>query len=138
MDQYLQDLTYVIRNCSMDNTYKMVWIRSIVETCVLEPDFEEIHFDQLSRKIFGYYWNQTIFFDLEQCPNRNKRPEIYQIVKEKVNEYRSQFGYQPVYFSKIEDKVSIPSKRISTVLKKEVTGSNPVGCAIFLFVYKSL
>jgi hypothetical protein len=45
-----------------------VWIRSIVETCVLNPDQPVIHFDELSSKIFGYYWNQTIFFDLEQGP----------------------------------------------------------------------
>lgn len=121
MDKYLQDLSTVIRDCSMDNTYKMVWVRSIVETCVLEPDLEEIHFDQLSRKIFGYYWNQSIFFDLEQGPNLKKRPEIHQIVKEKVEEFRLVRGYKPEYFSKVEDKISIPESEISTVLTKDVS-----------------
>ena len=72
MDQYIKDLSYVIQNGDMENTYKMVWIRSIVETCCLNPKTREIHFDTLSKKIFGYYWNQTIYFDLEQSPNPKK------------------------------------------------------------------
>ena len=104
----------------MENTYKMVWIRSIVETCVLEPSLRKIHFDQLSKKIFGYYWNQTIYFDLEQSPNPKKRPEIYQIVVEEINRYRNEFGYQPIWFSRIEGKLTIPTQRISSVLAKDV------------------
>ena len=98
----------------------MVWIRSIVETCVLEPSLRKIHFDQLSKKIFGYYWNQTIYFDLEQSPNPKKRPEIYQIVVEEINRYRNEFGYQPIWFSRIEGKLTIPTQRISSVLAKDV------------------
>ena len=29
MDQYIQDLCEVIQNGDMENTYKMVWIRSL-------------------------------------------------------------------------------------------------------------
>ena len=120
MDPYIKDLCEVIQNGEMENTYKMVWIRSIVETCVLEPSLKEIHFDQLSQKIFGYYWNQTIYFDLEQSPNPNKRPEIYQIVVEEINRYRSQHGHQPRWFSRIENKVDVPIRKISSVLTKDV------------------
>lgn len=73
MDKYIQDLCEAIRDGDMENTYKMVWIRSLVETCVLEPSLKTIHFDNLSKKIFGYYWNQTIYFDLEQCPSPQKK-----------------------------------------------------------------
>ena len=72
MEPYITQLSKIIRNTDMNNTYKMVWIRSIVEICVLDPDKETIHFDDLPPKIFGYYWNQTIFFDLEQGPNLGK------------------------------------------------------------------
>ena len=82
MEPYITHLTTVIRNTDMNNTYKMVWVRSIVETCVLNPFIEIIPFDELAPKIFGYYWNQTIFFDLEQGPNLRKRPKIHQIVLE--------------------------------------------------------
>ena len=120
MDPYIKDLCEVIQNGEMENTYKMVWIRSIVETCVLEPSLQTIHFDKLSKKIFGYYWNQTIYFDLEQSPNPQKRPEIYQIVVEEIERYRSQYGYQPQWFSRIENKVDVPIKKISSVLTKDV------------------
>ena len=120
MDKYIQDICEVIRNGEMENTYKMVWIRSIVETCVLEPSIKTIHFDNLSRKIFGYYWNQTIFFDLEQSPNPKKRPEIYQIVFDEIERYRSRFGFQPKWFSRIENQLEVPVKKISSVLTKDV------------------
>ena len=77
MDQYIKDLTYVIQNGEMENTYKMVWVRSIVETCVLDPNVQEIQFDHLSKLIFGYYWNQTIYFDLEQSPNHINTTQRY-------------------------------------------------------------
>lgn len=120
MDPYIEELSEVIQNGDMENTYKMVWIRSIVETCVLEPDIKTIHFDQLSKKIFGYYWNQTIFFNLKQSPNPKKRPEIYQIVVEEIERFQSKFGNQPKWFSRVEDEVNIPITRISSVLKKDV------------------
>lgn len=120
MDRYIQDLCDVIRNGDMENTYKMVWIRSIVEACVLDPSLKTIHFDNLSTKIFGYYWNQTIYFDLEQSPNPHKRPAIYQKVVEEIECYRSKFGHQPHWFSRVEKKVSIPVKTISSILAKDV------------------
>jgi len=120
MEQYIKDLTYVIQNGEMENTYKMVWVRSIVETCVLDPNVQEIQFDHLSKLIFGYYWNQTIYFDLEQSPNPLKRPVIYQIVKEEISEYRHKNGKQPVWFSGAENSVSIPVSKISTILSKDV------------------
>lgn len=120
MDQYIKDLTYVIQNGEMENTYKMVWIRSIVETCLLDPNVQEIQFDHLSKLIFGYYWNQTIYFDLEQSPNPLKRPVIYQIVKEEISEYRHKNGKQPVWFSGAENSVSIPVSKISAILSKDV------------------
>ena len=120
MDQYIKDLSYVIQNGDMENTYKMVWIRSIVETCCLNPNTREIHFDTLSKKILGYYWNQTIYFDLEQSPNPKKRPGIYQLVCEEINKFRNQHGSKPEWFSKIESKITIPEKKISTILSKDV------------------
>tara|TARA_B100000700_G_C14902620_1_gene788138 strand:+ start:245 stop:1177 length:933 start_codon:yes stop_codon:yes gene_type:complete len=120
MDKYIKDLSFVIQNCEMENTYKMVWVRSIVETCVLNPNQEIIHFDQLSPKIFGYYWNQTIFFNLEQGPNTNKRPNIHQIVMEEVKRYRETFGYKPVFYSKVDEQLGIPVSTISSILTKDV------------------
>lgn len=136
MDKYIQDLCEVIRDGDMENTYKMVWIRSLVETCVLEPSSKTIHFDSLSKKIFGYYWNQTIYFDLEQSPNPQKRPEIYQRVVEELGRYRSKYGYQPQWFSRVENRVNIPVKNISTVLVKDVCWRFPKVGNITYDLYK--
>ena len=120
MDKYIRDLSYVISNCNMDNTYKMAWIRSLVESCILNPKKDEFHFDYLARLIFGYYWNQTIFFQLEQGPNPHKRPKIHQIVMDKVQEYKKENGLQPIYFTKAENNLKINLNIISTVLKADV------------------
>ena len=55
MNKYLNDITTIIRDCSMVNTYKMSWIRSIVEYCSKNPNSSIIHFDDLSRLIFKYF-----------------------------------------------------------------------------------
>jgi len=77
MNTELKELLNLIMNGSMENTYKMSWIRSIVEICEESPK-KIIHFDDLSPLIFKYYWNQCIFFNLNQGQNRNKKPTIIQ------------------------------------------------------------
>ena len=69
MEKYIQDLCEVIRHGEMEKTYKMVWIRSIIETCVIEPELDIIHFDQLSRKIFVSWPPKTVpvFVDQGSC-----------------------------------------------------------------------
>ena len=37
MNPYLKNVLDLINNGSMDNTYKMSWIRSIVESCEKSP-----------------------------------------------------------------------------------------------------
>jgi len=131
MDGYIKELTNIISNGSMENTYKMSWIRSIVETCEKQPK-KTIHFDELSPLIFKYYWNQSIFFNLQQGPNLNKKPKIQQLVEEKIKEYRTKNETQnPITFIEVEDKVKIPVKQISTVLKQDV-------CKRFLILDKKV
>ncbi|MBE1287933.1 MAG: HNH endonuclease [Alteromonadaceae bacterium] len=120
MNDYIKELTMLIRDGDMQNTYKMAWARAIVETCVLDESQSVIHFDTLSEKIFGYYWNQSIFFQLEQSPNPHNRPEIHQIVLEEINQYQLNNDNQPKYFSKVHS-VNIPVTKISNVLKKDVS-----------------
>ena len=69
MEKYIEDWFYVIKNCLVENTYKMGWCKSIVECCLENPNMNVISFDMISEKMFKYYWNQTIFFDLQQSPN---------------------------------------------------------------------
>ena len=37
MNPYIQEFTEIIRNGSMENTYKMSWARALVELCVKDP-----------------------------------------------------------------------------------------------------
>ena len=67
-----------------------------------------------------YYWNQTIYFGLEQGPNPHKRPGIHQIVLEEIDQYQREYGFQPIFISKIEDRVSVPISQISSFLSKDV------------------
>jgi len=121
MNNYIKDLTTIIRGCSMDNTYKMSWIRSIVEYSTKNPSVTKVHFNDLSPLIFKYYWNQTIFFNLEQGSNPNKKPEIYQLVINEINRYQEQNNYQPVFYTRVKNKINVDVKKISKTLKQDVS-----------------
>jgi hypothetical protein len=47
MNHYLQNLTQLISNCAMENTYKMSWARAITEYLVTNKKEQLIHFDDL-------------------------------------------------------------------------------------------
>ena len=120
MNNYIKDWFYVIRNCSVDNTYKMGWSKSIIECCIETPNEQNISFDRISLKMFKYYWNQTIFFDLQQSPNPIKPPELYTYIKELINKHQNEYGFKPVLFDKIEDRLIIDIKKINKILKSNV------------------
>ena len=121
MDKYLNDITTIIRDCNMDNTYKMSWVRSIVEYCSKNPNNKRIHFDELSKLIFKYYWNQTIFFNLEQGSNPNKKPKMYQMVMNEINNYQSKYNFQPIFFTRVENKIKVDIRKISKLLNQDVS-----------------
>lgn len=120
MHKYIEELTDLISNCSMDNTYKMAWCRALVEHSCNFTD-NKIHFDKLSELIFKYYWDQTIFFNLEQGSNLNKKPTIIQIVKKEIDRYKKTYGVKPINFIRIKDKINIDVKRISKTLTYDVS-----------------
>ena len=95
MDNYINNLTDLISNCPMENTYKMSWCRALVEHSYNDPNQKKIHFDKLSELIFKYYWDQTIFFNLEQGPNIKKRPGIH--AKSKSSNLKKSKNYVKKY-----------------------------------------
>ena len=121
MNSTLSDWFEVIKNCSVNNTYKMGWGKSIVECCFEDDSEELISFDRISFKMFKYYWNQTIFFDLQQGSNPNKPPTFVSYVKSKIEEYQSQYGLQPKEFERIEDKVEVDIKYLNRILTENVS-----------------
>ena len=120
LNKYIEVLIDLISNCKTDNTYKMSWSRAIVEYCCYNTD-NKIHFDKLSELIFKYYWDQTIFFNLEQGSNLKKKPTIIQIVKEAIDKYAKEYGQKPINFIRVKDIVKIDVKKISKVLTYDVS-----------------
>jgi len=120
LNSYISDLISVIANGRMDNTYKMAWARAIVELCVLHPDRQEFHFDELSMLIFKYYWNQSIFFNLQQGPSANRRPEIHAMAMQAIDKYQESKEQRPRTFIEVAQDIEVPVKRISRVLAQDV------------------
>ena len=122
MNTYLKQLIDLINYGNMDNTYKMAWIKSIVEICENNCK-EKIHFDEISLLIYKHYWNQTFFFNLNQGSNRNKKPKIIQYVEDGIKQYKNKFNTsQPISFVKhpLAYDLFVPFKKISTILKQDV------------------
>ena len=136
MHKYIEELTELISNCPMENTYKMSWCRALVEHCCYNSD-RKIHFDKLSELIFKYYWNQSIFFNLEQGPNINKRPAIHQIVKDEIQKYRKVYGQQPVNFIRAGDKINIDIAKISKILTYDSRNVYIFYCALIMAIFFS-
>ena len=88
----------------------MVRNKSYAECCFEEDSDEFIMFDRISLKIFKYYWNQTIFFDLQQGSNSIQPPTFISYVKYKSEESQSQYGLQLTAFERIEKTVDIDIK----------------------------
>ncbi len=121
MNKTLSDWFYVIRNCSVVGTYKMAWAKAIVECCLEKQQLDVLSFNDISPKIFKYYWNQTIFFDLQQGSNPKKPLEFISYVKQKIEEYQNQKGFQPIMFERIENKTKLDFNKMSRILKQDVS-----------------
>lgn len=121
MDKYIKDFTTVVRDCSMDNTYKMSWARALVEWSCNNTDKKVVRFDELSVLIFKYYWNQTMFFNLNQGPNPFKKPIIHQVVIDEIAKYQDKNGFKPESFTVARKKINIDYDKISKVLSKDVS-----------------
>jgi len=120
MNQYIKDLVETIHNSDMTTTYKMSWCRSLVERSVKNPSEKVIYLKDLSPMIFKYYWNQSIFFNLNQGSNLIQKPTIHQVVLKEIERYKLKFGEQPQVFSKIQNKININNKKIINELKRYV------------------
>ena len=120
MNKSIRDLLFVIRNCSVDNTYKMCWIKSIVECCIESPSETIITLERISKKMFNHYWNQTIFFQLRQSPNPVNQPVVLTYVRSKISEYEEEYGKVPKMFIRVESKIDIDTKHLIRIIKSNV------------------
>lgn len=106
MGSFLEDFKLVIRQCDYSNTYKMAWAKAIVEISS-EYDSEKteciaIKLRDIAEKMFKYYWDQTIYFNLFQSAP-SQPPIIVSCVKEIINKYQNdKKDFKPIVFIKAE------------------------------------
>ncbi len=122
MNSYLLNFLRIIRNCSVDNTYKMAWAKSLVEISCEKKKGDRIELSQIAKKIFKYYWNQTIYFDLIQGSNISKPPEFITEVKDKIGKYYSRKkNKQPIHFERVESEINLDLNKLVRILKQDVS-----------------
>ena len=121
MNEYIKNFLRIIRDCSVDNTYKMAWGKALVEISC-ENNSDRIEFSQIAIKIFKYYWNQTIFFDLIQGSNISKPPEFITEVKKQIkNYYLKKDNKQPIHFERVESDINVNINKLIRILKQDVS-----------------
>ena len=106
MDRIISSWFNVIQNGLLQNTYKLAWAKAIIECCRDGEGTNTYSFDDISLKMFGYYWNQTIHHNFKQSLNPNKPPVFLSYVNDKISDYQEQKGYRPIDFVKVRDSIS--------------------------------
>lgn len=128
MSDYIRQWLDIIENMNNDNTYKLAWGRALLECILYAPsDDLTISFDEISRCMLKYYWNQVFFFKLKQGPT--KIPVIVQLTQECIHYYTTkQESTIPVWFDYAESILKSDSdfyksiiRRSSNTLKENVS-----------------
>ena len=104
MTEYINLWFYIIENMRNENTYKLAWGRALLELIIELEDVNEVntlYFEDISKKMLKYYWNQLYFFHLKQGPA--KKPVIIQET-EKCIEFVSNKRQSniPIWFDQAE------------------------------------
>ena len=109
MSKYLDDFKLIIRECDYSNTYKMAWSKAIVELSGKYINDSSstivIKISDIAEKMFKYYWDQTIYFNLFQSAP-NQPPIILQHVRKIIDLYQEyKNDYKPVVYNKADDEI---------------------------------
>ena len=91
---YINQWLKILDEMHNDNTYKLAFGRAIVENIAFSQytvidDKIVVEFDDISKCMLKYYWNQIFYFNLKQAPYANKEPVICQDTKNLINLYKS-------------------------------------------------
>ncbi|WP_408895268.1 HNH endonuclease [Paenibacillus taichungensis] len=105
----------------------MAWAKAITEIAVEQEesirteDIVEIQLRDIAKKVLCYYFEQTIFFDLQQSSNPVKPPVMVIIAKQLITTYQTRTGsIKPVkwFRSNIEILCSLEyEKAVSSTVK---------------------
>ena len=121
MNNEIGKLIDAIKNCSIENSYKMSWLRSIVEYVDQNENPKIIPLEFIARCMFKHYWDQTIFFQLQQGQNPKRNPIIVEIVKNEIHRFQKESkNKKPEFFLRIENQLNIDLIKIIKVIKNNV------------------
>lgn len=126
----INDFLQLVRYGSIDNSYKMVWSKAIVDLCVENPNNNSILIEDIADKVVGYYWNLHIFFDpegrmLRQGRNSSKPPKVLAYVIDRISDYKAMnHVFKPCFYEQLSstDKtgLSISPLTVAKFLKEDV------------------
>ncbi|WP_338554521.1 HNH endonuclease signature motif containing protein [Paenibacillus sp. KS-LC4] len=125
---FIEKWLHIIRSCSFDNTYKMAWAKAITEIAVEYEEQSkmeasrhvEVQLREIAKKVLRYYFEQTMFFNLQQSSNPVKPPVMVSTSKTLIAAYQAQSGtMKPIkwFRSKIE---SVCSKEYEKAVREIV------------------
>ena len=116
----LKDFKKVIRECEYSNTYKMAWAKAIIELsnkCFDNGnEYSELSLFDIALKMFKYYWDQTIFFNLFQSAP-NQLPVI--LIEETFTNIINQTNFKINKLWINEDKLNRDVKWLNVVIRKD-------------------
>tara|TARA_R100000655_G_C2963832_1_gene189313 strand:+ start:579 stop:1127 length:549 start_codon:yes stop_codon:yes gene_type:complete len=104
-DHTIEQIEHAITTCKMTNTYKMAWLRAIIDHTVENTEDRTIDFDSLAERIFNDYKIKSKApreGDVSHGSNPATVPGIVQIVRS------------------VDNPTDKDIKKISSILKKDV------------------
>lgn len=91
---YINQWLKILDEMHNDNTYKLAFGRALIENIAFSQyetveDAVIIDFDEISKCMLKYYWNQIFYFNLKQAPYANKEPVICKDTKVLIELYKN-------------------------------------------------
>lgn len=125
MSDYIKQWLEIIENMRNDNTYKLVWGRSLLELIVQLKNVKESNvftYKEIGHKVLKYYWNQLYFFNLKQSANSKKPPVIVQETFRCIQFYQDKTSsFMPIWFDKaeriLESDIDFYDKELNKIAK---------------------
>ena len=91
---YINQWLKILDEMHNDNTYKLAFGRALIENIAFSQykivdNNVVIDFDDISKCMLKYYWNQIFYFNLKQAPYANKEPVICKDTKVLIDLYKN-------------------------------------------------
>jgi hypothetical protein len=127
MHKDIKEFSEILFNGRFETTYKLIWAKAIVESCLFDPVNNYIQYENIGKIMCRYYWNQIILFpNFNQFnPEDKQSPVLITALKKIRDQYILNTGLdiskgREMRFEKIENQLNINWKNITKILKTDV------------------